>query len=87
VLDQPHQPACYNGSADEQYEAESPETNHHPGIRALRDSKDNGCKQGEQQDRAKVRDRHDAFLPVASEWASTAAMTFNKPATTMNLVP
>ena len=44
-------------------------------------------EQREEKDGAEVSERHESFLPLASEWASTAATTFNKPATTMNLVP
>src|SRR5689334_7257600 len=87
VLDQPHQPAGDDGSPDEQCEAEGPEPDHHPGLRPHGDSEDDRGEQGEEQDSSKVRDRHDAFLPVASECASTAAMMFNSPATTMNFVP
>ena len=41
----------------------------------------------ETKDGAEVGERHEAFLPVASEWASTAETMFSRPETTMNLVP
>src|SRR5260370_16929868 len=65
----------------------SAEADHHPRLRSLRDPEDDGGKQGEEQNSAEVRDGHEAFLPVASEWASTAEMMFSRPATTMNFVP
>lgn len=87
MLDQPHQPAAQNRSANEQDKAESAKPDHHLWFGSLRDSEDNRCKQGEEQYGSEVRDGHEAFLPVASECASTAAMMFSKPATTMNFVP
>jgi hypothetical protein len=87
VLDQPHHPARRDRSTDEQREAEGAEPDHHPWLRPLGYSEDYRSKQGKQQNRSKMRDHHERFLPVASECASTAEITFNKPATTMNLVP
>jgi len=87
MLDEPHQPARRNGPKDEQGEAEGAKPDHHARLCALRDAKHDGSKQGEQQHSVKMRDRQEAFLPVASECASTAAMMFNSPATTTNFVP
>ncbi len=87
MLDEPHDPACGDGATYEQGKAECAEADHRPRLRSLRDPEDDGGKQGEEQNSAEVRDGHEAFLPVASEWASTAEMMFSRPATTMNLVP
>lgn len=87
MLDEPHQPARRNRSKDEQGEAERAEPDHHARLCALRDAKHDRSKQREQQHGVKMRDRQEAFLPVASECASTAAITFNSPATTTNFVP
>jgi len=87
VLDEPHDPACRDGAADEEGEAEGAKADHHAGFGALSDAEDDGGEEREEKDGPKVRDGHERFLPVASEWASTAEMMFNRPATTMNLVP
>jgi len=87
VLDQPHHPAGRDRSADKQNKTEGAEANHHARLGSLCDAKHNRGEQREEQHCSKVRDGHERFLPVASECASTAEMMFNKPATTMNLVP
>ena len=87
MLDQPHHPTADDGSTDKEGEAEGAEADHHSRFGTLRDAEDDRSEEGEQKDSAEVRDRHECFLPVASEWASTAAMTFSRPATTMNFVP
>src|ERR1700744_4603823 len=87
VLDEPHDPACGDGAADEEDKAERSEADHHAGVGGLGDAEDNGGEEREQQEGSEVRDSHERFLPVASEWASTAAMILSSPATTMNLVP
>jgi len=87
VLDEPHDPACGDGTTDEEGETEGAEADHHAGFGALSDAEDYRGEEGEEKDCAEVRDGHEAFLPVASEWASTAEMMFSRPATTMNLVP
>jgi hypothetical protein len=40
MLDQPHEPACRDGSADKQGKAEEAEADHHAGFGALRNSED-----------------------------------------------
>lgn len=40
VLDQPHNPARRDGTADEQGKAECAEADHHPWLRSLRDAED-----------------------------------------------
>ena len=87
VLDQPHYPTGRYRAANEEHKAKSTKANHQSRLRALRDAKHNRCKERKEQDSSKMRDRHERFLPVASECASTAEMIFNRPATTINLVP
>src|SRR5260370_13589105 len=80
TLDQKHHPTRRNRAPDEHGEAEGPEPEHHLRLAALRNPEHHRSKQREQQHRTKMRDRHERFLPVASECASTAAMTFSSPA-------
>src|ERR1700674_180968 len=87
VFDHPHHPAADDGAADKQDKAERAEADHHSRLGPLRDAEDDRSEEGEQKHGAEVRDRHESFLPVASEWASTAEITFSRPATTINLVP
>ena len=87
MLDEPHEPARGDGSTDKENEAEGAEAKHHFGLGALGDAEDDGSEERKQQDGAEVSDGHEFFLPVAREWASTAATTLRRPATTMNLVP
>ena len=87
MLDGPHDPACGDGSADEEDEAEGSEADHHFGVGALGDAEDHGGKEREEKDGAEVGERHEGFLPLASEWASTAATMLSMPETTMNFVP
>jgi hypothetical protein len=87
VFDHPHYPAGDDGSADKEGEAECAEADHHSRFGTLGDAEDDRGEEREEKHGAEVRDRHESFLPVASEWASTAATTLSRPATTMNLVP
>ncbi len=87
MLDEPHQPARGDGSADEEGEAEGAEAQHHRRLGALGDAEDDRREEREEQDAGEVGDGQEGFLPVAKEWASTAATTLSRPATTMNLVP
>src|SRR5882762_3953008 len=87
VFDEPHDPACHDGAADEEGETEGAEADHHAGFSALGDAEDDRGEEREEQDCSEVRDGHERFLPVASEWASTAEMMLSSPATTMNFVP
>ena len=63
------------------------EADHHAGFGALGDAEDDRGEEREEQYGAEMGDGHERFLPVASEWASTAEMMLSSPATTMNLVP
>ena len=67
VLDEPHEPACGDGSADKEDEAEGAEANHHFGLGALGDAEDDRCEERKEQDGAEVGDGHEFFLPVARE--------------------
>jgi len=87
VLDEPHNPAGGDGATDEENEAERAEADHHAWVGTLCDTEDDRGEEREEEDCSKVRDGHERFLPVASEWASTAEMMLSRPATTMNLVP
>jgi hypothetical protein len=87
VFDEPHDPACDDGAADEECEAEGSEADHHAGFGALGDAEDDRGEEREEEDGSEVRDGHERFLPVASECASTAETMFSRPATTINLVP
>src|ERR1035437_8714203 len=68
VLDQPHQPACHDRPAHEQRKTERSESHHHSRLCALRDAEHDGSEEREQQHRSEVRDGHERFLPLASEW-------------------
>jgi len=85
ALDDPHDPACDDGRADEHGEGVGAEADHHPGVRAHRDAEDGRDEEGEEEDGVEVG--HEAFLPMAIEWASTAEMMLSRPATTRNFVP
>src|ERR1700722_4136759 len=87
VLDGVHQPADHDHCAYKAREGEDAEADHLFRVSALRDSKDHRNTESEEQDRGKVRQHQEAFLPLASECASTAAMMFSIPATVRNLVP
>ena len=67
VLDEPHDPTCSDGAADEEGEAEGAEADHHSRLGALGDAEDHRGEEGEEKDCTEVRDGHEAFLPVASE--------------------
>jgi hypothetical protein len=67
VLDEPHDPACGDGAADEEDEAEGSEADHHARVGALGDAEDDRGEEGEEEDGSEVRDGHERFLPVASE--------------------
>ena len=87
MLDQKHDPARGNRSANEYREAECPEPDHHPRLRTLCDTEDDRGEEGKHKNCTEMTKHQDAFLPFASECASTAEMMFSKPATTMNFVP
>ena len=87
VFDEPHDPACDDGAADEEGEAEGAEANHHARVGALGDAEDDRGEEREEEHGPEVRDGHERFLPVASECASTAEIMLSRPATTINLVP
>jgi len=89
VLDSPHQPAGDDDRTDEEHKAVGSEAHHHLGFRALRDAEDDRGEESEQENSAEVCEHlfYDAFLPLASECASTAAMIFSSPPTTRNFVP
>ena len=75
VLDGVHDPAREDDRAHEQHEAIGSEADHHPRLRALRDAEDHRREEREQKHRAEVTEHHyEAFRPLASECASTAAM-------------
>src|ERR1700722_1959536 len=88
AVDEVHQPACYDHGACEEHKAIDPVTHHGARFAALRDAEDGGCEEREEQDSREVggSQSHD-FLPMRMLCASTAAITFSRPATTMNLVP
>ena len=88
VLDGPHRPTEDDDCADEEGEAEGAEANHHSGLGALRDAEDHGDAQCEEQHGGEVgQHQSEAFLPLAKECASMAAITFRRPPTTRNFVP
>ena len=86
MFDEPHDPTSRDGAPNEENEAECPEADHHAWLRALGNAEDDRGEERKQDDSTEVRD-HERFLPVASEWASTAEMMLSSPPTTMNLVP
>ena len=67
VLDEPHDPACGDGAADEEDEAEGSEADHHARVGSLGDAEYDRGEEGEEEDGSKVRDGHERFLPAASE--------------------
>lgn len=67
MLDEPHYPARHYGAPDEQDKAERAKPDHHPRLSPLCDAEHNRGKKGKQQNRPKVRNRHERFLPVANE--------------------
>ena len=88
VVDEVHQPAGNDYGTDKKNEAVDSITKHRFRSGTLRDAKDNRRKAGEKNDCGKVRwgERH-GFLPTAMLCASTAAIRFSNPATTMNFAP
>ncbi len=88
VLDGPHEPAGGDHGADEDDEGEGTEADHQARAGALGDAEDDRGEEGEEQGSAEVREHYSAaFLPLAKEWASTAAMMLSRPAAMRNLVP
>ncbi len=87
AFDEIQQPTRSNGPASEQGEAVRAKAHHHLRLRALRNPEDDRGEEGEQQNGSEVGHGYEAFLPLASECASTAAITLSRPATTMNVVP
>src|ERR1035437_293086 len=86
--DEEHDPAEHDGRDGEEHEAVDAVADHAPGRVALGDAEDGGSKEGEEDHRDNMRGpEHQCFLPVRRLWASTAAMTLSRPATTMKRVP
>jgi hypothetical protein len=54
VFDEPHDPACDDGAADEEGEAEGAEANHHAGFGALSDAEDYGSEEREEENCSEV---------------------------------
>jgi len=88
VFNRPHNPRRDNHSANKQRKAVGAVAHHIARRVALGNAEHGGGTGGEDDSRRKVREfeGHD-FLPIAIWCASTAAMMFSKPATTMYLVP
>src|SRR5882757_2765853 len=88
AVDEVHQPACHDDGPCEEHEAIDPVAHHGTRFAPLRDTEDGRGKEREEQYGREVggSEDHD-FLPMRMLCASTAAMTFSSPATTMNLVP
>ena len=86
--DKEHDPTDDDGGADKEGEAVDAIAEHAAWSFALGDAEDGGGKEREKHDSREVGGvNQSGFLPVRRLWASTAAMTLSKPATTMNLVP
>jgi hypothetical protein len=54
VFDEPHDPACDDGTADEEGETEGAEANHHAGFGALGDAEDDRGEESEEKDCSEV---------------------------------
>ena len=67
VLNEPHEPAGRDRSEDKQSEAECSEAEHHAWFRALGNSEDDRSEEGKEEHGSEVGDRHEGFLPFASE--------------------
>src|SRR6185437_6021770 len=88
AVDEVHQPACDDDGSGEEHKAIDAVAHHGTRFAPLRDTEDSGCKEREEQHGREVGGAEDQdFLPMRMLCASTAAMTFSRPATTMNLVP
>src|SRR5579863_9888992 len=87
--DEIHYPAQHDRSTDKQRKAVGPMPHHEPRLVALRNAEDNRSEQREQHHRREVGgpEHQSDFLPVLRLCASTAAITFSNPATTMKRVP
>ena len=54
VFDEPHDPACDDGAADEEGETEGAEANHHAGFGALGDAEDDRGEEREEENCSEV---------------------------------
>src|SRR5580693_7801157 len=54
VFDEPHDPACHYGAADEESETEGAEANHHAGFGALGDAEDDRGEEREEKNCSEV---------------------------------
>jgi hypothetical protein len=54
VFDEPHDPACDDGAADEENETEGAEANHHAGFGALGDTEDDRGEEREEENCSEV---------------------------------
>src|SRR5437016_3366717 len=89
MLYHPHHPTRQDGAGYEEAEAFCTIESHVARRRALGDAENDRGEEGEDNRRAEVGelDAHYSFFPIAMSWASTALITFSRPATMMNLVP
>jgi len=88
VLDGPHRPTGDDDCANQAGEAEGAETQHQLRLGALSDAEDNRDEERAEQSRAEVGEHvQEAFLPLAREWASTAATRLSRPPRMRNFVP
>src|SRR5580704_11215951 len=86
--DQVHDPADHDGGANKERPAVEAVAEHALRGLALRDAEDGRCERGEEQHGREMGGaEHQSFLPVRMLCASTAAMMFSNPATTMKRVP
>ena len=88
VFDEPHRPAGDDDGTDQENEAEGSEADHHFGGGALGDAEDYRDAEREDKHSGEVRQHQsEAFLPLASECASTAAMMLRRPPTIRKFLP
>jgi hypothetical protein len=89
MLYHPHHPACQDGSDYEEAEAFGAIQGHVARGCALGNAENDGGEEGKNDRCGKVGelDVHYSFFPIAISWASTALITFSRPATMMNFVP
>ncbi len=88
ALEEPHDPAGDEDSADEPGEAVEAIVDHASGFVALRDAEDNGGADRKDESGGEVREVEvHCFFPMAMWYASMAAMKLSRPPQTRNLVP
>ena len=88
ALNDPHKPAGKDSATREEDEAFCTVEDHVARGGTLSDPEDDGGKEGEDDRCAEMRELHGySFFPIAMSYASTALITFSKPATIMNFVP